>query len=186
MPGRRSAVAIVSSVLLRSVGHDFRRCGVGVVRLAFSTASTARGRSDPGLATVVAVDLATDGPAIIDVIEASRTDAFRGPSPPAVLAECRSRAGRQVQAWLARHQGLPAGLATLVTSSGRGGVRHSIGWLLVGAGCRRAGVGTALVATAVARARRQGARTVWVETHDAWPGAVAFWEAIGFTIAGRT
>lgn len=96
------------------------------------------------------------------------------------LAELTSRPQRAVDAWLAFTGGLAVGLVASVTAGDPATARHSIAWLLVASHARRRGVGTALVATAVADACLRGAREIWAETRSDWPGAVAFWAAIGF------
>lgn len=95
-----------------------------------------------------------------------------------------SRPGRTVAAWLAwdaTDSSRAIGLVTLVTAGRPEKPRHSIGWLVVAPSARRSGVGTALVQVAVDEVRRLGGTEVWVETHAAWPDAIAFWRHLGFT-----
>jgi len=103
-----------------------------------------------------------------------------------LLAELTCRPGRQVEGWLgtiaspdtAGEQKL--GLISLVACRSPGGIRHSIGWLVVHPAARRLGVGRALVAHACYRAAQLAAETLWVETRSDWPEAIAFWRAVGF------
>jgi GNAT superfamily N-acetyltransferase len=101
-------------------------------------------------------------------------------SPAGLLAELHSRPGREVTSWLAFDSDRPVGFAAAVVAGACGVVRHSIAWLLVSDDRRRHGVGRALVAAAVTRARERGAAEVWVETRSDWIDAVAFWRAVGF------
>ena len=111
-----------------------------------------------------------------------------GPAPRAdgLVAELRSRPGRDVQAWVAweadRDAGdhRPLGLVTLVQSSRGDNCRWSIGWLIVRPEARRRGVGRGLVATALAAAAAGGAGAGWAETDARWAAARAFWHNIGF------
>jgi len=106
---------------------------------------------------------------------------WMGPrSPAGLLAELHSRSGREVTSWLAFDSDRPVGFAAAVVAGARGVARHSIAWLLVSDDRRRRGVGRALVAAAVTRARERGAAEVWVETRSDWIDAVAFWRAVGF------
>lgn len=104
-----------------------------------------------------------------------------------LLAEITSRPDRQVEAWLAvvpaaeDARGLLAGLISLVQCRSATGIRHSIGWVLVHPAARRRGVARALVAQACSRAVELAAEAVWVECRSDWAGAIAFWQAVGFT-----
>ncbi len=102
------------------------------------------------------------------------------PSMAGLMAEVRSRPGRQVWAWLARPEmagAAPTGLVILVQAGATAPHRWSIAWLLVDPACRRRGIGMVLVATAVRFAGDRGATEVYAETLDRWPAAVAFWQA---------
>lgn len=158
---------------------------MGVIHLVFTVekgdSSTRSGLTPPILQALTARD-AKSVSAVTDTVHPGE---FGFRSAAAVLADLEGRSGRMVEGWLASDHGVPVGLAMLVSASGNRGVRHSIGWLLVAARHRRTGVGSALVAAAVDRARNGGARHLWVETRDDWPGVVAFWQAVGFTIARR-
>jgi len=125
-----------------------------------------------------------------------------GVRPAGFLAELVSRPGRRVHGWLATMAGgegevaeapagggdparlagaRSAGVILLVESGASDGApRHSIPWLLVSPECRRHGAGRTLVAAAIDRARDLGARRVTIDTLDRWPGATAFWRAVGF------
>ncbi|MFM1904974.1 MAG: Acetyltransferase family, partial [Planctomycetota bacterium] len=107
------------------------------------------------------------------------------PTPTGLAAELQSRPGRIVETWLAWAQEppteSPAGLATLVTATGRQRIRHSIGWLLVHPSARRCGLGRQLVTELLAVAAERGVTDVWVETRSEWPAATSFWRACGFS-----
>lgn len=103
------------------------------------------------------------------------------PSMAGLMAEVRSRPGRQVWAWLARAETAgapPAGLVVLVQAGASAPHRWSIAWLLVDPAHQRRGIGMVLVATAVRFAGGRGATEVYAETLDHWPAAVAFWRAV--------
>lgn len=128
---------------------------------------------------VVGDEIAAEIAAVSDVT--GKNDGY-APSAGGILSDMKVRSGRSVVAWSARIAGLPVGVATLAAVAGRAGPRYSIATLLVARDHRRRGVGTALVAEAVAHARTQGAREVWVETSAAWPAAEAFWRSSGFRL----
>lgn len=128
-----------------------------------------------------------DRHAVVAVATAA-TGAGPQPRPDGLLAELVGRPGRAVTGWLAwlpsaaggLADGTPAGLVTLVESPTSDGLaRWSISWLVVHPSVRGQGLGRALVATAVGRARAAGADAVWAETSVDWPAA-AFWRAVGF------
>ncbi len=123
-----------------------------------------------------------------------------GLRPAGLLAECASRPGRRVHAWLAvdraefasvsgvvgqggAQAAAAAGVILLLESSPRGGSlpRLSIPWLLVRPDRRRLGVGRLLVAAAIDHAWGLGASQVSIDTLDRWPEAVAFWRGMGFS-----
>jgi GNAT superfamily N-acetyltransferase len=129
---------------------------------------------------------AGDAPMIRDLaaVCADADSGRRTVSGRGLADEVVSRPGRAVAAWLAWDavgHGRAVGLVTLVTTGPPGKPRHSIGWLLVVPCARRSGIGTALVQVAVDEVRRLGGTEVWVETHAAWPDAIAFWRHLGFT-----
>jgi ribosomal protein S18 acetylase RimI-like enzyme len=126
-----------------------------------------------------------DADRIRSLVEQARTDAIpNGPrlSVAGFPGELRSRPGRLVSTWLARHSGDShdgcLGLITLVVATSATGLRFSISWLLVGPRARRLGIGTLLVDHALAAAAELGAKQVFVETRSDWPAARAFWSAI--------
>lgn len=140
--------------------------------------------------TVEGVDTA----AIERLVAACRTGAgqekpvFR---PAGILAELAGRPGREARGWLAwptadwrpaadggGDTGCPLGLLTAVVRPAAEGPRFSIAWLLVHPRARRRGVGTALVATAIAAAADLGAGQVTAETSPDWPAADAFWRSL--------
>jgi ribosomal protein S18 acetylase RimI-like enzyme len=147
---------------------------------------------DPALVSRAAAPLhairrLADGPDAVGRL-VGLTEACQGPDGPAITAaglgaEIRSRPGRRVTAWIATRlggDGAAAGVVTLVESVPAAGAppRHSIGWLLVDPAERRGGLGTALVATAVAEAFARGADRVTAETRSDWEGATAFWRGL--------
>jgi GNAT superfamily N-acetyltransferase len=108
-----------------------------------------------------------------------------------IRAELAGRPGREARGWLAwpTAEWLPAGdaatdttcplgLLTAVIRPAADGPRFSIAWLLVHPRARRRGVGTALVATAIAAASDLGAGEVTAETSPNWPAAEAFWRSL--------
>lgn len=114
-------------------------------------------------------------------------EACRGGEAPAkgaagLRAELVSRPGRRVTAWIATRPGSAdaAAVVTLVESlpAAGGPPRYSIGWLLVDPAERRTGLGSALVAAAVAEAGARGADRVTAETRSDWEGATAFWRGL--------
>lgn len=111
--------------------------------------------------------------------------------PTGILAELAGRPGREARGWLAwptaewlptgdagGDTGCPLGLLTAVVRPAADGPRLSIAWLLVHPRARRRGVGTALVATAIAAAADLGAGQVTAETSPVWPAAGAFWRSL--------
>lgn len=111
--------------------------------------------------------------------------------PAGILAELAGRPGREARGWLAwptadwrpaagggGDAGCPLGLLTAVVRPAADGPRFSIAWLLVHPRARRRGVGTALVATAIAAAADLGAGQVTAETSPGWPAAGAFWRSL--------
>ncbi|MFN7811183.1 MAG: GNAT family N-acetyltransferase [Planctomycetia bacterium] len=137
------------------------------------------------------IALERDADAVADLAAVvARTVRKTRPQPTAagLMAELRGRPDRQVSCWLAwaispagkTGTAGPSGLVTLVESRGRtGAARFSISWLIVRPDARRQGLGRALVAAAVSRARSAGADVVWTETSRDWPAA-EFWRAVGF------
>jgi len=104
-----------------------------------------------------------------------------------LVAEMDGRAGRLVAGWLGwppddpDRRGPVGGLVTLVEARrAAGDSRWSIGWLLVRPQTRRQGLGSELVATALAAAATAGAAAVWVETDRRWSDSLAFWRTVGF------
>lgn len=120
-----------------------------------------------------------DAAAIAGLVEAVRESGFPVTNPAGLLADLASRPGREVAVWLARRGETTDGLVAAV-ATGASTLRHSIAWLLVSPESRRRGVGSALVAAALAEARARGAREVWVETRADWAAAEALWRALGF------
>lgn len=167
--------------------------GIAVQGLVLRRCAGVGGAADPPHAIRPFVAGTDDAAVATLAARVAETSASDGPRPRAagLLVELRGRPGRSVSGWLAWPRGADvwcataaAGLVTLVESRDRGNaVRWSIGWLIVRPDVRRQGVGRALVATAVGRARAFGAEAVWAETSAAWPAA-AFWKAVGFEQAG--
>lgn len=152
---------------------------MGVERLFLPCQTT---HFDAYRAGLVVREVVPDGSqeAIIRVADSCR-HGWSGPrKTDGLLAELRSRPGREVMTWLAFQSDRPVGLAAVVAAGPPDAARYSIAWLLVSDECRRRGVGRALVAAAMARARERAAAEVWVETRHDWPDATAFWMALGF------
>lgn len=170
---------------------------MGVIRTSIEPAHLSRGTSARHVITRLPDDApASDrppGPGDIWRRLAGLAEACRrgqGPSPTAagLRAEIGFRPGRRVTAWIATRPGGDgaAGLVTLVESRpGAGGPpRYSIGWLLVDPAERRLGLGSALVAAAVAEAVARGADRVTAETRSDWAGATAFWRRLSAHAGG--
>jgi ribosomal protein S18 acetylase RimI-like enzyme len=101
-----------------------------------------------------------------------------------MLAELSGRPGREVEAWAALSSSTSSahvlGLATLVTSTGKSGLRRSIAWLLVHPTARRQGIGRVLVETICHEVSNRDQPEIWVECHTKWQSAMAFWRSMGF------
>lgn len=165
---------------------------VGVIRTSIEPAKLPRGAGvGHAIARLPDDALAPDHPpGAADVWRrlAGLAEACRGEDGPdlssaGLRAEIASRPGRRVTAWIATlpgKGGAAAGLVTLVESlpAAGGSPRYSIGWLLVDPAERRLGLGSALVAAAVAEAVARGADRVTAETRSDWTGATAFWRRL--------
>lgn len=164
---------------------------MGVIRTSIEPANLPRGTSARHVITRLPDDApASDRPPgpgdiwrrLAGLAEACRRGQGPAPTAAGLRAEIGSRPGRRVTAWIATRPGGDgaAGLVTLVESRpGAGGPpRYSIGWLLVDPAERRLGLGSALVAAAVAEAVARGADRVTAETRSDWAGATAFWRRL--------
>lgn len=164
---------------------------MGVIRTSIEPAHLPRGTSARHVITRLPDDApASDRPPgpgdvwrrIAGLAEACRKGDGPALSAAGLRAEIGSRPGRRVTAWIATRPGRDgaAGLVTLVVSlpTAGGPPRYSIGWLLVDPAERRRGLGSALVAAAVAEAVARGADRVTAETRSDWAGATAFWRRL--------
>ncbi|MCG8443175.1 MAG: GNAT family N-acetyltransferase [Caulobacterales bacterium] len=106
---------------------------------------------------------------------------FAGPFPAYVaetVAEARLDAARDSRVWFAERGGRAIGCAAMIARGDRGQLR----WVVLLEEARGLGLGRRLVERALAHARAEGWREVYLETTDGLGASMRLYETLGFKV----